>query len=579
MGKGAFVKDFYALELQAIRKEAEKFAEKYPALAPMLSGQSNDPDVERLLEGTAYLCARIQKRLAQTAPHLAQSLLQLIFPQALLPLPSSTMVQFALRQGFGEPVFVPKGTQLSSRQIGGVSCLYTTDSDTTVHPIAVTNLVATPAAGDASVSVSLTLTSLVPYTSILKDRLVFYLAGSYANAAQRFFALARHLESITITKGGHSVTLPGDSFRPHDYPLSDSRLPGRQVLNRPYIEMLRYFYLPQQLLCFCIDGLEKCPGLSDAGDMIITFTLRSNTLKLPVFDKSSIVLNTISATNVFSMEAEPMVFTHTQTEYLVQLAQREQRKLEVLSIERVQALLPGGKVVEYTPFDSFMHGKDQYCYSVRQAPSTIQESTDFFVSPIYADATHNTFAKQTVAIRLLCCNHTLPSMLGIGDINVPTESTPMHVVFSNITAPTGMQPRNMTEAHLWLYLSQVNANLLPFASADILRTMLELYLYNKSSNPELVAANLRRCSAIRHFSSQEEHRIVRGRLHRGRRLDILLDSAAFAGEGDLYLFANALNRFLSCFATVNNYTRLLVESSGTGEIHAWRPRLGQKLLS
>jgi type VI secretion protein, VC_A0110 family len=569
----------YAEELQILRKEAEAFSNNYPALAPMLSGQSNDPDVERLLEGTAYLCARIQGSLEQTAPDLAQSLLQLIFPQALLPLPSSTIMQFFPRRGFNESVFVPKGTPLSSRPIDGVQCTYTTDTELYVHPVAVTDVVATPSAGGERTSVTMTLSSAVPFAPIVAKGLEVHLAGEYSSAAQRFFVLLRHLESVTLTRGRQSVNLPGNCVRQRNFPLADSRLAGQKSLNRAYMEILRYFYLPHQLLYFEIAGLDKCPGLSESGDLTITFHCRSKTVQFPDFDKNSFVLNSVSATNIFSVDAEPLVFEHTRTEYRIQPVQRTQRKLEILCVERVDALFPGGKVEEYTPFDSFVQGKNRLCYSLRHCPTSIPERTDFFISPVYVAPFGDSFAKQTVAVRLRCCNHTLPSHLGVGDINVATDTTPMQVTFRNINVPTGMQPRNMTETHLWLHLSQETANLLPRASAEVLRTMLELYLYNKSSNPELVAANLRRCSAIKRFSSQAEHRIVRGRLHRGQRLDILLDTAAFTSEGDMHLFANSLNRFLSCFATINNYTRLVVESAGTGEVYTWTPRLGQKRLN
>ena len=45
----------YQTELQALNENAREFAKKYPALAPHLAGSSNDPDVERILQGTAFL--------------------------------------------------------------------------------------------------------------------------------------------------------------------------------------------------------------------------------------------------------------------------------------------------------------------------------------------------------------------------------------------------------------------------------------------------------------------------------------------------------------------------------------------
>ena len=50
---------YYQQELSYLKELAVEFSKAHPALAPMLSGQSQDPDVERLLEamvnkGTVY---------------------------------------------------------------------------------------------------------------------------------------------------------------------------------------------------------------------------------------------------------------------------------------------------------------------------------------------------------------------------------------------------------------------------------------------------------------------------------------------------------------------------------------------
>ncbi|WP_300785937.1 type VI secretion system baseplate subunit TssF, partial [uncultured Desulfovibrio sp.] len=60
---------YYQKELSVLREDAQAFGRRYPALAPMMQPGS-DPDVERILEGVAYLCGRIRQRLDQTAPEL-----------------------------------------------------------------------------------------------------------------------------------------------------------------------------------------------------------------------------------------------------------------------------------------------------------------------------------------------------------------------------------------------------------------------------------------------------------------------------------------------------------------------------
>ena len=54
----------YQNELAQLRRLANEFAQTNPALAPLLGIDSaSDPDVERLLEGVAFLTGMVRQRL------------------------------------------------------------------------------------------------------------------------------------------------------------------------------------------------------------------------------------------------------------------------------------------------------------------------------------------------------------------------------------------------------------------------------------------------------------------------------------------------------------------------------------
>src|SRR5690606_41659005 len=68
-------------------RDALPISRAYPALAPRLTGPSPDPDVERVLEGVAFLTGRIRQKIDDDFPEFIQGLTQLIFPHYLRPLP------------------------------------------------------------------------------------------------------------------------------------------------------------------------------------------------------------------------------------------------------------------------------------------------------------------------------------------------------------------------------------------------------------------------------------------------------------------------------------------------------------
>ena len=85
---------FYNRELAALRSLAGDFAAANPKVAGRLriasDGGVDDPHVERLLEGVAFLAGRVQQRLDDELPEIADILLELLCPHMLAPIPSMT---------------------------------------------------------------------------------------------------------------------------------------------------------------------------------------------------------------------------------------------------------------------------------------------------------------------------------------------------------------------------------------------------------------------------------------------------------------------------------------------------------
>src|SRR5690606_11833344 len=74
--------DYYGQELQYIREMGAEFAQEYPKIAARLalSGlECADPYVERLLEGFAFLTARVQLRIDSEFPRFTQQLLNTVY--------------------------------------------------------------------------------------------------------------------------------------------------------------------------------------------------------------------------------------------------------------------------------------------------------------------------------------------------------------------------------------------------------------------------------------------------------------------------------------------------------------------
>src|SRR4030065_1851134 len=126
---------YYQEELAHLKELGADFARAHPALAPMLSGPSTDPDVERLLEGVAFLTALLRQKLDDEFPELINELMQLIWPHYLRPIPSTTLIAFTPKPSLRQSMTIPPEIQIASVPIEGTSCLFSTSYEVEVHPL------------------------------------------------------------------------------------------------------------------------------------------------------------------------------------------------------------------------------------------------------------------------------------------------------------------------------------------------------------------------------------------------------------------------------------------------------------
>src|SRR5882762_9147302 len=135
--------DYYNRELQHVREVGAEFAREFPKIAGRLGLEGfecADPYVERLLEGFAFLAARVQLKIDAEFPRFSQHLLEIVYPHYLTPTPSMATVQMQPNPGEGALALgyqVPRGTAMRSMLGRGdqTSCEYRTAHDVTLWPL------------------------------------------------------------------------------------------------------------------------------------------------------------------------------------------------------------------------------------------------------------------------------------------------------------------------------------------------------------------------------------------------------------------------------------------------------------
>ena len=573
---------YFQQELNHLKDLGAEFAKMHPAVAPMLSGLSTDPDVERVLEGVAFLTALMRQKLDDDFPEIIHELFQLIWPHYLRPLPSTAIVVFSPKTNLKQTVKVPKGVQLASEPVDGTACLFRTCYDVDVHPLSIqeANLEEKPGRPPA-IRMVLTLQDL-KLEEWQPQSLRFYLAGLPTQAADIYLLLRNHLKQIVLNPmdgAGTACILTPDHLQPAGFGLTEDVIPYPSQSFPGYRIIQEYFILPEKFLFLDLHGWSNWTARGSGSRLEIRFELKKMPFTPPRVRKSSFELGATPVINLFTHDADPIRLDHRQSQYAVRPAGSDGRNYQVYSVQKVTGFIQGtARERSYSPFETFSpdpEGNPTYHVKIRQSP--IHQRFDFHLSVAYPPA-EGTPAPETLSMQLLCTNGLLPEGLRIGDICHPTSSTPEFVDFKNIRPPTASILPPLGGNMLWKLISNLCLNYQSLAKVDNLRAVLELYNFEENRDRSSFLANQKRIAGIQKIHTRSANRLVDRVIMRGREIQLDMDQDHFAGEGDLYLFGSILDHFLGSYASMNTFIQLIVKEVLRGEVYQWPARIGDQQL-
>jgi len=573
---------YYLQELAALRDLGGEFAEKHPSIASMLSGSSADPDVERLLEGVAFLTALIREKLDDDFPEIIHDLIHLIWPHYLRPLPSAAIVAFHPKSSLKQALKIKKGVQLASVPVDGTSCQFQTCFDVEVQPIGILDVsfVETPGL-PAAIKVTIE-TQGTPLSNLQFKNLRFYLAGDYPSACDTYFILRNYLRQIVVKAEDRPVafSLPPDKLRPVGLNMSAGTLPYPGNSFPGYRILQEYFTLPENFLFLDLCGLDSWSGRGEGTVFEISFELNDIPFQMPRIRTKDFVLFATPVLNLFQHEADPIRLDHKMTEYRIRPSTANRTHFQVYSVDDVTGYIQGtAQARTYQHFNHFnQNGVSGPVYNTSQRKSPSSSQTDTYIAVSYPKQ-DGPPVPETLSIGLTCTNGNLPDSIQLGDISQPTSSTPEFITFSNITIPTsGAQPP-LEKNLLWRLLGHLSLNYTSLADINNLKTLLDLYLFPDTKDRTALLANQKRINGLLDIDSKPEDRLVDGLMLRGRKILLEARYDHFASQGDLYLFASILNEFFSVYSTMNSFTRFTLKERLRGEIISWPVRIGERPLT
>jgi type VI secretion system protein ImpG len=583
---------YYQEELELLRELGRDFSREHPTLAPHLGEAGSDPDVERVLEGVAYLTGGIRERLEDDFPQLTQTLLEMLWPHYLRPVPSTAIVEFShpAKPKVTSTERIPRTvTELESVPVDGTPCRFRTCYDVDFHPLRLAAAQLEPT-GRGALRLHFEVLGNAKVAELALDPLRLFLSGDMSLSSMLYLWLVRHVEAaeLEVVMGGKTrrAALPARptpvqpaGMREEEglFPYPRHSFPGYRLLQE-------YFTLPQKFLFVDVRGLGALAQLAPetAFDLVLRFRERPpEGLRVT---QENVRLHCTPVVNLLARDADPIRLDHRKTSYLLRPSDPEPNHFEVYSVDGVTGLAHGtGERRAYLPFYAFRHGMAAgdppgIYYQLRRVPAVGKPNSDVYLSFVSNEERGQLPETETISVELTCTNRRLPEGLRPGDIRQQTDVSPQFADFRNLTPLTSSVLPPLGGGFHWRLISHLALNQVSLASPEALRGILGLYNFQALYDRQAGRANQLRLAALSAVEARPAERIFHGTPMRGIATRIELDEAGFAGEGELYLFATVLEEFLALYVSVNAFSQFTVRGKQKGETYTWPPRVGRQVI-
>ena len=579
---------YFQDELTRLRQQGRELAGAYPGLSHYLSHASSDPDVERLLEGAAFLTATLRARVDDQFPELSQGLLQLVAPHLLRITPSLTVLHFQpIPHACQQPAWLVAGCEIDSEPIAGRRCRFRTCQAGWIYPAR--SQVTLNAERDR-LSLTLDLFSPTATERLALEQLTLHLGGELTAASDLYLWLRQRLRHIELEYGSRTCLLPASSLEPIGFAPEEALLPAAPI-GFPAHELIQQYYACANTLLFF--KLTPPPALESQG-LVSQFRLHFHFSRpLPstlIIDEQSLLPNCFPAANLFKLEAEPIDRHGHHHEYPVRCQQQETEAYEIFSVDRVESWRPQPlrgntaftqvQPVNYRPFAPFCPpgcGADGQ-YRLHSRPRLRGDGLQHSLSFIDAPGISLPERGESISVTLTCCDGDRPTQLPPGAIHQATGNSPSHSRCRNLLRPSAACYPPTDESQHWLLLNQLRHHYHTLLDKERLQALLASFPTGTSANPDARRQHETRRAAMLSLTTHSRERLFGGLPIRGLHSQLQMDGQAFGSEGELYLFGCVLAHFLAQYASINSFHQLEILDSQTAERYQWPPMNGTQPL-
>lgn len=541
-------RDYYQDELEYLLDAGKAFARLHPE-ARHLAQRSGDPDVERLLEGFAFLSAKIHARLDRGHPQLNQELCEILMPHQLLPTPSCTMLEFRPRlESCASSTLLPRGTQVQSAPINGERVRYQSTREIEVLAIELRQAkLLTHGPQRCSLRLDFFATAAAVQELALQGHLDLYIHAPFGLAEDLIFALHHQCENIRLLSKcpTDAKSLPQARLELLGFNPDLALLPWRDDSFESQRVLREYLSFPENFRQLRLHGLTSLAP--DRNTFSIEFQLNHPARGLGMLSAEHLRLHCVPAINLFDACAKPLSITALDRPHRIEVSGHSADCVQVYDLRSVVTIDPQDRkrrrLQSCFEFGSELGGRDDPRYLFERQISPIDGGVDCSVRLLEPEL-HRAARTQQMSIDLRCSNRHLPRELKAGQLSLASQGLCAQLNATNLTLPSQPSVPELHEALGWR-LHAINAiHRQGISRLSQLRSLCRLMdPHCERDNPQ-GRSNQALRGALRSLELRPTTRLLRGTPLSGLDHCIQFDEATLS-RGQIYLFGRVLHEFFA----------------------------------
>jgi type VI secretion system protein ImpG len=613
----------YDQELRFVREMGAEFAAEFPKIAGRLGIEAfecADPYVERLLEGFAFLAARVQVKLEAEFPTFTQHLFEIVYPHYLAPTPSMVVANFRpnMQGGFENGYVVPRDTTL----LGTVakdevtSCEFRTAHEVTLWPvqlveadylsgsaaISALNLADTRGAR-AALRLRLRTLGQVPFAALSLQSLAFYLQGPTELPALLLEQLLASAIGMIVRPTARPAPwqdfISKSQIRHRGLADADALLPYGPRSFQGYRLLAEYFAFPERDLFVTLGGLGPAIRRTTGPELEILILLnREDKVLGRGVSAENMLLNCTPAINLFPKRLDRIQLSDRTYEHHVLPDRTRPLDFEVYQLLQVSGQSSdAAREQEFLPLyarSDLTRDTDHGAYYTLRRQARILSSkekrsgarTNYIGSETFLSLVDSKEAPwrgelRQLSLRGLCTNRDLPLLMPIGkgrtdftlEIGAPVDA------IRCLAGPTRPRPSRAYGETAWRLISHLSLNYLSISDeggekgAAALRQLLSLYADTSD------AATGKQIDGLKTIGSQPIIRRLPGAgqtaIARGLEVAVTFDETAFQGFG-VFVLGMVLAEFFAKYVSINSFTETAIRTVDRGEVMRWPMTIGRR---